>query len=122
MKIRTVRAAGALMVMTLATTLLAGAGIGQAATGPQNQFGIKLLEAPQSEAGDPRADIYIIDHLNPGATIHRNFQVSNTGSNQVTLHLYPGAASVARWGRPRPRSPRPSRPAAPPSAGIPRSP
>lgn len=92
---RRARAAGALMVMTLATTLLAGAGIGQAATGPQNQFGIKLLQAPKGEAGDPRADIYIIDHLNPGTDIQRNFQVSNTGSNKVTLSLYPAAASVS---------------------------
>ena len=95
MKVRPTRAAGALMVMTLATTLLAGAGIGQAATAPQNQFGIKLLQAPASEAGDPRADIYIIDHLNPGADISRNFQVSNTGSNTITLSLYPAAAAVS---------------------------
>jgi len=95
MKVRPTRAAGALMVMTLATTLLAGGGIGQAATAPQNQFGIKLLQAPASEAGDPRADIYIIDHLNPGADISRNFQVSNTGSNTITLSLYPAAAAVS---------------------------
>jgi hypothetical protein len=95
MKVRHTSATGALMVMTLATTLLAGAGTGQAATTPQNQFGIKLLQAPASEAGDPRADIYIIDHLNPGADIQRNFQVSNTGSNKITLSLYPAAASVS---------------------------
>jgi hypothetical protein len=95
MKVRHTSATGALMVMTLATTLLAGAGTGQAATMPQNQFGIKLLQAPASEAGDPRADIYIIDHLNPGADIQRNFQVSNTGSNKITLSLYPAAASVS---------------------------
>src|ERR1700753_4499910 len=95
MKFPLARAGGALMVMTLATTLLAGAGIGQAATAPQNQVGIKLLQAPAREAGDPRADIYIIDHLNPGADISRNFQVSNTGSNKITLSLYPAAASVS---------------------------
>jgi hypothetical protein len=95
MKVRHTSATGALRVMTLATTLLAGAGTGQAATTPQNQFGIKLLQAPASEAGDPRADIYIIDHLNPGADIQRNFQVSNTGSNKITLSLYPAAASVS---------------------------
>jgi hypothetical protein len=95
MKIPHTRAVAALSVMTLAATLAAGTGIGQAATAPQNQFGIKLLQAPSSEAGDPRADIYIIDHLNPGADIHRNFQVSNTGSNAVTLSLYPAAASLA---------------------------
>jgi hypothetical protein len=95
MKFRPTRTAGALMATTLVTTLLAGAGTALAATTPQNQFGIKLLQAPASEAGDPRADIYIIDHLNPGADISRNFQVSNTGRNKITLSLYPAAASVS---------------------------
>src|ERR1700759_2766495 len=94
MKFPHARAGGALMVMTLATTLLAGAGIGQAATAPQNQFGIKLLQAPASEAGDPGADIYVTDHLNPGTDVKRDFQVSNTGDNKVTLSLYPAAAAV----------------------------
>jgi hypothetical protein len=95
MKFRPTRTAGALMATTLVTTLLAGAGTALAAATPQNQFGIKLLQAPASEAGDPRADIYIIDHLNPGADISRNFQVSNTGRNKITLSLYPAAASVS---------------------------
>jgi hypothetical protein len=92
---RHARAAGALMALTLVTTLLAGAGIGQAASTPKNEFGIKLLQAPASEAGDPRAETYIIDHLNPGTGIHRTFQVSNMGSQPVTLSLYPAAASVS---------------------------
>ncbi len=91
----------------VAAGLLAGAGIGQAATTPQNQFGIKLLQAPASEAGDPRANTYIIDHLNSGADIHRDFQVSNLGSNPVASACTRprprrrGARSSSRPGTPR---------------------
>jgi hypothetical protein len=99
MKLRQFGAASALTAMTLLTTIGTGAAISQASTSPdtstQDQFGIKLLQAPASEAGDPRADVYIIDHLNPGTVIHRNFQVTNMGSNALTLSLYPAAASVS---------------------------
>lgn len=64
-------------------------------TAPQHQFGVRLLQVPVSEAGDPRAGEYIIDHLSPGAVIHREFQVTDLGSGPLQLSLYPAAASVA---------------------------
>jgi hypothetical protein len=61
-------------------------------------IGIRLLDAPASLAGDPRAKAYIIDHLAPGTTIQRHVQVSNTTASTVHLLLYGGAASITAAG------------------------
>jgi len=58
------------------------------------QVGIKLLEAPESRAGDPRARQYIIDHLRPTNSIARRFEVRNDTSETKTIKLYPGTASI----------------------------
>lgn len=68
------------------------------ATGSQGAvppgIGIGLLEAPVSEANDIRARAYIIDHVAPGTTFSRRFQVSNGTSAIVTLQLYPDSAVI----------------------------
>ncbi|MER6827983.1 hypothetical protein ABT352_18535 [Streptosporangium sp. NPDC000563] len=74
---------------------------------PRGTIGIRLLEAPVSYRGDPRALSYIVDHLNPGTTIHRKVEISNTSGKPRHISLYPAAANVARnsfnapAGRPR---------------------
>jgi len=68
---------------------------GHAAAGAANKhpgLGIQLLEAPTALANDPRAHIYIIDHLAPGTTIQRKVQVSNGTANPLDVALY-GAGS-----------------------------
>ena len=55
-------------------------------------LGIQLLEAPTALANDPRAHIYIIDHLAPGTTIQRKVQVTDGTTNPLDISLY-GAGS-----------------------------
>jgi hypothetical protein len=58
-------------------------------------IGVRLLDAPTTRADDPRALIYIVDHLNPGAVIHRRIQISNTTPDQASVAVYEAAARIA---------------------------
>lgn len=60
----------------------------------QPTLGIRLLEAPTALANDPRARVYIIDHVAPGATLSRRVAVSNTANVPVRVDLYGGAATI----------------------------
>jgi hypothetical protein len=57
--------------------------------------GIRLVDAPTNRTGDPRARLYIVDHLAPGSTITRRVEVSNDTDRAQTIQLYAGAATVA---------------------------
>jgi hypothetical protein len=56
--------------------------------------GIRLLDAPVARKDDPRALIYIVDHIKPGTSFSRRIEVSNGTPGAVSLQLYPSAASV----------------------------
>jgi hypothetical protein len=58
--------------------------------------GIQLLEVPLPAASDPRARLYIIDHLHPRAVIHRRIEISNTTASPVRVLLYPAAAGISQ--------------------------
>jgi hypothetical protein len=60
----------------------------------QPTVGIRLLEAPVSLANDPRARIYIIDHVPPGAVISRRVAVSYSGNTPIRVQLYGGGATI----------------------------
>ncbi len=62
--------------------------------GPDPGIGIRLTEAPQNRANDPRARRYIVDHINAGNAISRGIEVSNGTANQVTVALYAAAATL----------------------------
>ncbi len=66
---------------------------GAAATG---SVGIRLLDAPVAARGDPRARVYIVDHLAPGAVIHRRVEVSNTTADTAHVVLYAAAATITK--------------------------
>lgn len=66
--------------------------------GGAGTVGIRLVEVPASRLGDPRARSYIVDHVNPGATIKRRLEVANSSSEPVRVRVYPGAASVGKGG------------------------
>ncbi|MBK5228346.1 MAG: hypothetical protein JJE05_07555 [Actinobacteria bacterium] len=51
-------------------------------------IGLRLLDAPATEQGDPRAQVYIVDHLAPGSVIHRRIEVSNTATSTAHVVLY----------------------------------
>jgi len=75
------------------TTMLAGSA--QAVTKPTPPvFGIRLVDVPVDAANNPRAYRYIIDHLNPGTTIHRRVQIANLSPWAARITLYPDAATI----------------------------
>ncbi|WP_210793600.1 hypothetical protein [Micromonospora sp. C81] len=55
---------------------------------------IRMLDIPASRVQDPRAQVYIVDHLKPGATINRRVEVENTSGESQKIDFYSGAASV----------------------------
>lgn len=57
-------------------------------------IGLRLLDVPVTAAGDPRAQLYIVDHLAPGTVIHRQIEVSNTTAESQHIVLYPAAAAI----------------------------
>jgi hypothetical protein len=59
-------------------------------------IGVQLLDVPLSAYADPRARLYIIDHLHPGTTIHRRIEISNTTTSTVHIVAYPAAATISQ--------------------------
>lgn len=70
--------------------------VAQAQTPPPRAptVGIRILDAPTSRADDPRARLYIVDHLQPGTTIKRRVEVSNETDSVQPVQLYPAAADI----------------------------
>lgn len=59
------------------------------------RFGVRLMDAPVSEAADPRAREYIIDNLQPGTTIKRRIEIFSSGTGPLRAAVYPDAATIA---------------------------
>lgn len=57
-------------------------------------IGLRLLDAPVSGKDDPRARVYIVDHLAPGTEIERRIEVTNTTGSAQEVALYPSAATI----------------------------
>jgi hypothetical protein len=83
--------AGAAAVLLVGSTGGSAAGAGPSAAG----IGVRLLDVPIATAADPRARLYIVDHLHPGAVIHRRIEVSNTTAAKVNVALYASAATIS---------------------------
>jgi hypothetical protein len=58
--------------------------------------GVQLLDVPLNAYDDPRARLYIIDHLHPGTVIHRRIEISNTTASTVHIVTYPAAATISQ--------------------------
>ena len=61
-------------ILLAAGTLVPAAGASaqtQPPAPPAGSIGIRLLEAPVNRENDPRARIYIVDHVSQGTTIAR---------------------------------------------------
>ena len=85
----------------LLTLLVAAAAMASLAaattTAPEpdlGSIGIRLVDVPVSTADDPRARLYIVDHLAPGTVIERRIEVTNTTASTVHVELYPAAATI----------------------------
>jgi hypothetical protein len=63
---------------------------------PAGSIGVQLLDVPLSAYADPRARLYIIDHLHPGKTIHRRIEISNTTDSSMHVVIYPAAAAISQ--------------------------
>jgi hypothetical protein len=59
-------------------------------------IGLRLVDAPVSAGNDPRARVYIVDHLAPGTVIHRRIEVSNSTASTAHIVVYPAAATIAK--------------------------
>jgi hypothetical protein len=81
--------AGAILALVQVVPALAQSGV------PDGSIGIRLLEAPEDLADDPRARLYIIDHLNQGDTIRRRIEVSSGLDHPIRLRLYAAGAVVS---------------------------
>jgi hypothetical protein len=88
--------AAAVLTVAAAALTPALAGSAQAVSKPPAPavFGIRLADMPVDEADNPRAYRYIIDHLNPGTTIHRRVQIANLTPSAARITLYPDAAII----------------------------
>ena len=56
--------------------------------------GIRIVDAPVNRADDPRARLYIVDHLAPGTTINRRVEISNDSPTAQSVQLYAASAEV----------------------------
>lgn len=82
------------LVGSMLASLLALPIVAAEADTARGSIGIRLLEAPVDRADDPRAKIYIVDHLAPGDVIERRVEVSNDTDREVTLPVYVGGADL----------------------------
>ncbi|MBF4588410.1 hypothetical protein [Curtobacterium sp. VKM Ac-2887] len=65
---------------------------------PAAGLGIRLLDFPAEQASDPRAREYIVQTAEPGTTITRRLQITNTTGNTQRVQIAATAASI-RHGR-----------------------
>ena len=82
------------LAAVVVTALLAPRAIAATAGEETGGIGLRLLEVPVAAKDDPRARIYIVDHLAPGEVITRQVEVSNSARSPHGVALYVGAATV----------------------------
>ena len=88
---------GAVLLLPFSSVVASAAGTVTSAptdTATVGTLGIRLVDVPVSSAGDPRARLYIVDHLSPGTVIKRRIEVSNTTRTPLSVALYSAAASI----------------------------
>ena len=87
-----------LLAVTLTAAVVAApAGAATAAPGATDPgaIGVRLVDVPKAALDDPRARLYIVDHLAPGTTIKRRIEVTNTTAKTATLPCaHPAAATI----------------------------
>jgi hypothetical protein len=103
-----VRLTTALALVTLllsgasGTPALADGGGGAGGGGPgkpdqgkvSGSLGTRLLEAPVKRRDDPRARVYIVDHVKPGTTFSRRIEIRNTSPKPQLVSTYPAASRI----------------------------
>ncbi|HEY8913423.1 hypothetical protein [Lacisediminihabitans sp.] len=84
----------AMATEAVAAAVMPSRTIDSTAPAPEPGIGVRLIDVPAS-VDDPRARVYIVDHLAPGSVVDRRIEVTNTGASGVRVALYPGAATIA---------------------------
>jgi hypothetical protein len=72
-----------------------GTPVATAKTDPTG-IGIRLVDAPVATRDNPRARVYVIDHVKPGTTIKRRVEVSNDTGTRTDVAVYPAAATIKK--------------------------
>lgn len=57
-------------------------------------IGIRIGDGGVGPAGDPRAQIYIVDHVPPGSELTRELVVTNGTDQTQNVDVYPGPAAI----------------------------
>jgi len=65
---------------------------------PPPGLGVRLLDAPTNRADDPRARVYVVDQVKPGAVFARHVEVSNGDRTAMDVIVYPAAAAITNGG------------------------
>lgn len=60
-----------------------------------DSVGVRLVDVPTNAVDDPRARLYIVDHVAPGTRFERRVEVSSTSAAATTVELYAAAAGVS---------------------------
>jgi len=61
---------------------------------PPGSIGVRIVEVTSGLSDDPRARLYIVDHVAPGTVIERQIEVSTTSLSAAPIEMYPAAASI----------------------------
>src|SRR5687768_16482086 len=87
-----------ILIALVAGTLFPAAGaFGASLTTAENDptgIGIRLVDAPVATRDNPRASVYIIDHVAPGTRIERRIEVTNDTGKRTEVAVYPAAAEI----------------------------
>lgn len=87
-----------LAVAVLLLLAVQGAPSSAAAPAPPPGLGIRLLDAPEARHDDPRARVYIVDQVRPGARFVRHVEVSNGDADPMDVLVYPTTATISDGG------------------------
>jgi hypothetical protein len=87
-----------LLIALVAGTLfpVAGAFVAPVSAADQDHtgIGIRLVDAPVATRDNPRARVYIIDHVAPGSVIERRIEVSNDSGDSARIEVYAAGADI----------------------------
>jgi hypothetical protein len=83
------------VVLALLAALLPSHVPARASARVQPGLGIRLLEAPENRRDDPRALLYVVDRVAPGATFTRKLEVTNGDPTAMDVLLYAAPATIA---------------------------
>lgn len=78
----------------LAALILVAVAAAPASATATGSIGVRLLDAPVTD--DPRARLYIVDHVSPGTVIERRIELSNTTEETARLLVYAAAATIEK--------------------------